>query len=48
MRVPFFYGSQKLTVQSALSLAAGQYQGVLDEATTRRVLQSQEGRAGYC
>jgi histidine ammonia-lyase len=42
MRVPFFYGSQKLTVQSALSLAAGQYQGVLDEATTRRVLQSQE------
>ncbi|RYY96652.1 MAG: aromatic amino acid lyase, partial [Chitinophagaceae bacterium] len=38
----FFYGSQQLTVQSALLLAAGRLRGVLDEAATRRVRQSQE------
>ncbi|RYZ23408.1 MAG: histidine ammonia-lyase [Chitinophagaceae bacterium] len=42
MRIPFFYGTQKLTVQSALSLAAGRFQGDLDAAATRRVVQSQE------
>src|SRR5690349_19930157 len=42
MRTPFFYGTQQLTVQSALSLAAGHLEGRLDEAATRRVLQSQE------
>ncbi|TCJ19070.1 histidine ammonia-lyase [Flaviaesturariibacter flavus] len=42
MRIPFFYGTQKLTVQSALSLAASRLEGRLDEAATRRVLESQE------
>jgi histidine ammonia-lyase len=42
MRTPFFYGTQKLTVQSALSLAAGRLQGILDAAATHKVRQSQE------
>ncbi|TCZ68075.1 histidine ammonia-lyase [Flaviaesturariibacter aridisoli] len=55
MRTPFFYGTDALSVESALSLAAGHSIGRLDEAATRRVLQSQndvqaivrEGRTVY-
>src|SRR5689334_12669799 len=42
MSIPFFYGTDTLSVESALSLAAGTHSGRLDETATRRVLQSQE------
>lgn len=37
----FFYGSDKLTVQKAISLAAGEVKGVLNEDTIKRIVQSQ-------
>jgi len=42
MIASFFYGTENLTVQTALSLAAGRFRGVFDDTTTRRILQSQE------
>jgi histidine ammonia-lyase len=41
MNAPFFYGTDQLTVQSALSLATGR-PGRLDDSATRKVLASQE------
>ncbi|TAH05755.1 MAG: histidine ammonia-lyase, partial [Sphingobacteriales bacterium] len=37
----FLYGSGHLTVSSAIAVAAGTVEGVLDEDTRKRVLQSQ-------
>lgn len=41
MQNHFFYGSDQLTVQKAIMLAEGQLQGLLDEVTTQKILQSQ-------
>ncbi|RYY40639.1 MAG: histidine ammonia-lyase [Chitinophagaceae bacterium] len=42
MSIPFFYGTDRLSVESALSLAAGHRAGQLDASATQRVKQSQE------
>jgi histidine ammonia-lyase len=41
MKPQFFYGSDKLTVQKAISIAAGETEGRLNEETKRRIIQSQ-------
>jgi histidine ammonia-lyase len=41
MRKPFFYGSDRLTVQSALMLAEGGLQGSLNKDTISKIQQSQ-------
>lgn len=38
----FFYGTEKLTVQKAVSLVANKLKGVLDEAATKKVVESQQ------
>ena len=38
---PFFYGSDKLTVQTAISLAEGRVKGLLNEAVKDKILLSQ-------
>jgi histidine ammonia-lyase len=42
MTTIFFYGTDKLTVQKAVLLAAGKLKGMLDEATAQRVVTSQQ------
>ena len=42
MSSPFFYGSDKLTVQTAISLAEGRLKGVLNEAVKDKILLSQQ------
>jgi histidine ammonia-lyase len=41
MKPTFFYGTDHLTVETALSLAAGTTAGVLDDTATARILKSQ-------
>jgi len=42
MKPQFFYGSDKLTVQKAISIAAGETEGLLNEETKQRITQSQQ------
>ncbi|MGZ8544595.1 MAG: histidine ammonia-lyase [Flavisolibacter sp.] len=42
MSATFFYGSDKLTVKTAISLAEGRLKGVLNEATIDKILLSQQ------
>lgn len=42
MKNEFFYGSDKLTVQSAVSLAEGRLQGMLDDAARNKIVNSQQ------
>ena len=42
MKKQFFYGSDKLTVKIAISLAEGTIKGILDDKTREGIIKSQQ------